>query len=179
MHVLVDYGNLDKKLTARSGKVIIEAVAEKVCSVMVDSPPRLTFRFYGGWYQGTGPTRLAQKLGSEFQGQDFPMIFRPSSPGWGPGRPIPVLAELAYATLADPNHHLLNTVRPQQVRHAVRVKSPKTLGCLRVDCCLRGLPGLVRNERCPMQSCSLDANQIFPERSYKRRNGGPGVGGDQ
>jgi uncharacterized LabA/DUF88 family protein len=167
MYVLVDFNNISRSLGRRNGKFIVEAIAEKVCALTNEHPHRMRFRLYGGWYEETTPSRRAQELAAELEGE-FPLLFRPAEIGTEKQKPVRLQASLAYAMLVDPQHHLLHTVREEKTYKSVRVNSPKTSGCQRDDCHLLGINALFSKGRCPHADCSLVAEDILSEKRQQK-----------
>lgn len=69
------------------------------------------FRFYGGWYEHSRPTRRCQSFSTEVQAS-FPSAI--SIDGRDETIQIKANAELAYALAAEPNKHLLHTYRKKR-----------------------------------------------------------------
>ena len=160
MYVLVDYANVKRLFRGKGLKAMVVGITEKVCELVSDTPSRLEFRLYGGWYQDQKPTHLAQSLVTEARAE-FPILYTPLK-GAGKQNRIRVLVELAYSMLIDPSHNLIRTVRERNDPHrSIKVNSPKTYGCTRTDCFLKGIAGFFRKGHCTHQSCRLTSSDLI------------------
>ncbi len=107
-------------------------------------------RLYGGWYEGVDMSQLAQKLTVSIQ-NEFPTIIRLPR-----DRRIVSLttnAELAFALLEEPTHHLFHTYRKKGRPGNIRVQSPATIGCLDTSCPLPLVKKILGTGRCPTHTC--------------------------
>jgi hypothetical protein len=157
MYVLVDYANVRGRFGRKPIDDQVSELIEKIIPFLESIPERVQFRFYGGWYEDQTLTKLAQELTSELQ-QAFPSFVKPIVGG---GKKIRVSAELAYSMLVDPDYHLVRTVREGSTHRSVRMQSPKTNGCKRTDCSIRGIKGFFSKGRCTYEGCSMRASDLL------------------
>jgi uncharacterized LabA/DUF88 family protein len=136
---------------------MINEMSEAVCNLATARPERLRFRLYGGWYRESDFTRRAQDLSSELQ-RLFPATYRPL----GGGRPVKVGVELAYAMLVAPDQHLIKTVRTSNAPHrAVKMGSPRSHGCKRETCYLKGIRAFFSKGYCTHPGCDVKSTQLM------------------
>lgn len=159
MYVFIDYNNVRRLYpNGPAGlRPLVNEISEIICELVSKYPERLQFRLYGGWYSEDHFTRRAQKLSIEIQ-RRFPKVYRPLAGG----RRIKIGVELAYAMLVAPDQHLIKTARTNSAPHrAVRISSPKTHGCKRQACYLKGISAFFHKGHCTHPDCDLDAVQLM------------------
>lgn len=150
MFVLVDYSNVRGRLRQKGAKVKIQKLTEVICDVLEEVPSRLYYRLYGGWYKEKTISRMAEEITTELQ-DEYPEIYEPlSSSGENNNSRVRIQAELAYSMLIDPNHHLVRTVREKKSYRSVHIQSPKSNGCTREDCFLKGIKGFFQRDIVPI-----------------------------
>lgn len=151
--IFIDYDNL---LQVHKTAGILNVVTKAL--IQVPRTPglaraRCEVRVYGGWYEGTAITRLAQDVTIELQ-RDFPAIIRlPNETG--DATRVTTTAELAVALLEEPGHHLFNTYRRKSKPYNIRVELPATVGCADPDCILPMVKNLLKKGKCPKPECSV------------------------
>ncbi|WP_412062123.1 hypothetical protein [Rubrivirga sp. IMCC45206] len=166
MYVLVDYDNLLAADKARPLRDLSQRLADAVCAAAPELPDVLDIRFYGGWYaldaeaDTHDPTPRAQELMAALTAPgDFPFVYRYVLPDQ-PTAYVRVRASLARSLLVDPARDLVRTLRPKALSQLLRPRSVRER-CEHADtgqCCLRGLPGLVRHRACP--DCSVPSADL-------------------
>lgn len=159
MIVLVDYANVEASLRRRGIVHVVEHILQAAVERVSGMPERAKFRFYGGWYDESGPTREAQVLSAELS-RSYPGIVRLVGPP-GTTDPIRVQSELAYAILSQPACHLLNTYRKKNSYGNLRVRPPSELGCTSPTCGLRHIKKLVKRNSCPEPECRIRGTDIL------------------
>src|SRR5262245_31238600 len=151
--VFVDYDNL--RPTQKSAG-ILDLVTKILVQLPWNTPmtrASCEVRVYGGWYEGTQMTRMAQEIAVQLQ-RDFPAIIR-LPVGNGPQLALRTNAELAVALLQEPGHHLFNTYRRKGRPSNVRVEKPGDVGCADAACVLPQMKQLLRTGGCPKAGCSV------------------------
>ena len=122
-------------------------------------------RVYGGWYEGTQITRMAEEVTLEIQ-RDFPKIIRLPTAAGGQVT-ITTSAELAVALLQEPNHHLFSTYRRKSRPANVRVAQPAVVGCADPACVLPLLKALLKTGRCPKLGCRVAVDDLVYRHEQK------------
>jgi hypothetical protein len=120
---------------------------------------------YGGWYEGSILTPLAQCLTAEI-GRDFPSVF-PFENKIGKTGKLLASAELACSLEAEPSHHLFNTFRQKSAPHALACVNPMSKGCVENDCPLSCLPTWFDTEQCPKSGCSIQLHDLMYKKEQK------------
>lgn len=168
MFVLVDYSNVRGRLRQKGAKSKIRKLTEVICDILEEVPSRLDYRLYGGWYKEQTLSRMAEDITIELQ-DEYPEIYKPLSTPDGKGQSrIRIQAELAYSMLIDPNHHLVRTVREQKSYRSVHIQSPKSNGCTREDCFLKGIKGFFSKGHCTHHECGLEADDLLKEKREQK-----------
>jgi hypothetical protein len=126
---------------------------------------RCEVRIYGGWYEGTTLTPLAQRIIAELA-QDFPTVltFRNQSGNFGK---LYIAAELARSIEAEPSHHLFNTLRTKSTPRTIICEHPATKGCSDPACPLSCLPTLFNTGNCTKHGCSMQLEDLMYRREQK------------
>lgn len=152
--MFIDYDNL---LQPQKQAGILDTVRRALFGLPVQGLSRrtkCTVRIYGGWYEGTQITRLAQDITVEIQ-RDFPAVIRVPVDSSGSTFSVSTTAELAVALLQEPGHHMFNTYRRKGKPANVRVTAPCDVGCVESDCVLPLMKKLLRNGTCPKAGCRI------------------------
>lgn len=163
--VFIDYDNL---LPGQKQAGILDVVTKVL--VQVPWNPSLKrgnceVRVYGGWYEGSQITRLAQDVTVEMQ-RDFPAIIRIPVDDGGV-LALSTNAELAVALLQEPGHHLFNTFRRKGKPRNVRVEKPADVGCVDADCLLPQVRQLLRRGDCPKDGCMVTSCDLVYRHEQK------------
>lgn len=166
VQVLVDYDNISNRHKRRGLTSIFERILNAVIAKTGSVPNRLMCRLYGGWYDQSSPTLLAQKLAGEIQ-VDFPRIINLSDPSNGTTVRVQVMAELAYSLIAEPSHHLLRTVRRRPFRTRLDVDHAIISKCAIQNCAAVALAAFFRDGKCPTQGCNLPQESLLSKREQK------------
>lgn len=163
--IFIDYDNL---LYHHRTSGILCTVTKALSQVPFDSATsraKCDVRIYGGWYEGSAITRLAQDIAIELE-KDFPAIIRiPTLEGRH--LPIPTNAELAVALLEEPGHHLFNTYRRKSKPANVRVETPTIVGCTDPDCLLPLVKKLLKTGRCQKPGCTVTPENLVYRHEQK------------
>jgi len=152
--MFIDYDNL---LQTQKQAGILDQVRRALFGLPLEPVSRrakCSVRIYGGWYEVTQITRLAQDVTVEIQ-RDFPAVIRVPSGLEGSPVSISATAELAVALLQEPGHHMFNTYRRKGKPANVRVTAPCDVGCSETDCVLPLMKKLLRNGTCPKAGCMI------------------------
>lgn len=119
---------------------------------------RCDIRVYGGWYEATTLTPLAQRIIAEL-GTFFPTILPFRNQAGNAGRLLSN-AELACSLEAEPSHHLFNTFRRKSPSRTLTCVHPTAKGCTEPDCPLTCLPTLFATERCTKGGCTIQLHDL-------------------
>lgn len=127
LRLYIDYDNLnpDQK---RQG--LLDLVTRALLATAVPTEKtsgRCEVRVYGGWYEATTLTPLAQNIIVEI-GRDFPRVL-PFRSTRGVSGKLAVAAELARSLEAEPAHHLFNTLRQKSAPRTLKCVHPGAKGC--------------------------------------------------
>lgn len=163
--VLIDYDNL---LPEHKMAGILDVVTRALVQIDFDDSInrcQCDVRVYGGWYEGTQISRLAQDLTVEIHG-DFPKVLHlPTRSG---GRVSVVAhAQLAVALLQEPGHHLFNTYRRKGKPANVRVEQPNAIGCTDPTCLLPLVKKLLKTGNCPKAGCTVGVGSLVYRHEQK------------
>ena len=104
MFVLIDYDNINKAVSRKGIHYVISKVVSRIDPADVSSGNRISARLYGGWYENSNFTRLAQALSADIM-SNFPTVLTLSDNKTS----VVVNCELAFSLLADPTNHLVHT----------------------------------------------------------------------
>lgn len=158
--VFVDYDNLTP-IQKSVGLFDLLTKALFLLPRTMSARVRCDVRVYGGWYEETQMTRMAQDVAVEIQ-RDFPSVIRLPSDGETPSISVAVNAELAVALLQEPGHHLFNTYRRKGRPSNIRVETPQNTGCTDAHCMLPLMNTLIKTGRCPKSECSaIGQNLVY------------------
>jgi uncharacterized LabA/DUF88 family protein len=163
--ILVDYDNL---LPNQKAAGLVDVASRVLMQLPLLAPQirgECEMRLYGGWYEGSTMTKLAQDLSVAMQ-VDFPNILRVKNNAGGL-TPISVKASLAMALSEDPVHHLFNTFRKKGKPQNVRIENPQDVGCAKNECTLMLLKKLLKSGKCPVDSCVATSNNLVYRREQK------------
>ncbi|MDO8771059.1 MAG: NYN domain-containing protein [Burkholderiaceae bacterium] len=163
--VFIDYDNL---LPAHKRAGILDVVTKALIQIPMDAVTtraKCDVRVYGGWYEGTQITRMAEYVTVEIQ-RDFPKIIRlPTAEGGHVA--VSANAELAVALLQEPGHHLFNTYRRKGKPANVRVEEPTVVGCTDPACVLPLMKKLLKTGNCPRPGCSVTVGDLVYRHEQK------------
>lgn len=163
--VFIDYDNL---LQFQKTAGIVDVVTKALVQLSlkdVTARARCDIRVYGGWYEGSQMTRLAQDVSIEIQ-RDFPIIIRLPVTGGGHVL-VSSNAELAVALLQEPAHHLFNTYRRKGKPANVRVENQTNVGCTDSTCVLPLMKKLLKNGSCPKVGCGVAVSNLVYRHEQK------------
>lgn len=172
MKALVDFGNIPPSVVHNGPRALAIKIADRLVQSSDAAPQRLHLRLYGGWYEDSSPTPLAENLARTLDSA-FPFPYRPvrhrttTGPAESASSLMLINAELAYATLAEPNHHLLNTYRKKGCPAGLRGTDPIEAGCTDPSCGLRYLPKLLKKGSCPADACAVRAHSLISRGEQK------------
>jgi uncharacterized LabA/DUF88 family protein len=147
---------------------ILDVVTRALIQIQMDAASTRIMcdvRVYGGWYEGTKITRLAEDLTVEIQ-RDFPKIIRLPT-ATSDHIAVSVNVELAVALLQEPGHHLFNTYRRKGKPNNVRVKEPIEVGCTDPACVLPVMKKLLRTGYCPKPGCRVAVADLIYRNEQK------------
>jgi uncharacterized LabA/DUF88 family protein len=163
--VLIDYDNLQPMQKVVGILDVVTKVLMQIPMNTATTRSRCDVRLYGGWYEGTKITRLAEDVTVEIQ-KDFPKIIRVPIPSGG-HMAISVNAELAVSMLQEPDHHLFNTFRRKGKPSNIRVKEQTDVGCNDQDCILPLMKKLLKTGNCPKSGCSIAVDDLVHRHEQK------------
>ena len=165
--LFIDYDNL---LPLQKNAGILNTVTKALVQMPFSaSASRIEcdVRVYGGWYEGSVMTPLAQKVAVELQ-NDFPVVIRLPMQKSGEGnRPVFINAELARSLLQEPAYLLFGTYRRKEIPRNVRVEDPVTVGCGNPDCILPMIKRLLNTGKCPKPECKVGVSSLVYRHEQK------------
>jgi len=164
LNILIDWDNLPLLERRKGVKYIVEKVLLAVAPGVVQPPARVSARLYGGWYEVSRPTRLAQLLASDVQ-RDFPAVL--TMPTKSGTHQLTAAAELAYALCVAPNAHLFHTYRSRRGAGSVRVDAQYQQGCGQTTCFATQLHQFLDTKACPLQGCTATIQAILVKEEQK------------
>jgi uncharacterized LabA/DUF88 family protein len=156
--ILVDYDNLLPSHKVAGLIDVATRVLMQLPKPATDERGMCEMRLYGGWYEGTTMTQLAQELSIAIQA-DFPYLIRVPNQTGGI-TPISVNASLATSLIEEPAHYLFDTFRKKGKPKNVRVQNPQDVGCTNTNCTLPLLKKLLKNGSCPAAMCGISATDL-------------------
>lgn len=165
LRLYIDYDNLNPD---RKRKGLLDLATRSLLATAIPTSKtggRCELRVYGGWYDATTLTPLAQDIIAEI-GRDFPAVL-PFQNHAGVSGKLTVAAELARSMESEPAHHLFNTFRQKSPPRALRCAAPSTKGCSDPDCPLECIPLLFETERCPKHGCAIRLHDIIFRKEQK------------
>jgi len=165
MTILVDYENLPKALR-RPGALpdLCSNVLACITAGGFHGPARCRFRLYGGWYDGAGFSRRAQRLSAEAQAQ-FPGTVRWSaSNSFGTSL---TEVEMAYSLEVEPNRHLFHTLRTRPFGSMVTCDLSVFGRCVQSLCPLRNVVDFLGRQRCPSLGCPVTQSDLLRKTEQK------------
>ncbi|MDP1989527.1 MAG: hypothetical protein Q8K00_00785 [Syntrophales bacterium] len=163
--VFIDYDNL---LPTQKTAGILDVLTRALMQISMDAATTRAMcdvRVYGGWYEGTKITRLAEDLTVQIQ-RDFPKIIRVPTARSG-HITVSANAELAVALLQEPGHHLFYTYRRKGKPVNVRVKEPTEVGCTDPACVLPLMKQLLKTGNCPKPGCGVAVGNLVYRHEQK------------
>lgn len=163
--IFIDYDNLTP---IQKSEGIFDLLTKALCILpsVMSARVRCDVRVYGGWYEETLMTRMAQDVTVEIQ-RDFPAVIRlPTGIGIPPVS-VAVNAELAVALVQEPGHHLFNTYRRKGRPSNIRVETPQNAGCTDPNCILPSMNKLIRTGRCPKSGCGVIGQNLVYRHEQK------------
>lgn len=163
--VFVDYDNLQPLQKAAGIRDVVNKALVRIPLAAGTDRLKCEVRVYGGWYEGSQITRLAQDVTVELQ-RDFPTIIRLPHTGRDHVS-ISTGAELAVALLQEPAHHMFNTYRRKGKPTNVRVEAPTVVGCTDLDCLLPMMKRLLRTGQCPKAGCNVVVGDLVYRHEQK------------
>lgn len=157
--IFVDYDNL---LHPQKSSGILYVVRRALLQTTLPTTSALGIcdvRIYGGWYEETAITALAEKLTVEV-GREFPTIVRVPTQR-GKVLALNTTATLAVAMLEEPRFHLFNTYRRKARARNVRVQTPAAVGCTNCGCPLPMTKQLIETGSCPNSLCDIVSRELL------------------
>lgn len=161
--LFIDYDNLERPQKSAGILDVVTKALLHLPKGAVAHRGACDVRIYGGWYEGSQITRLAQDIAVEIQ-RDFPKILRLSGPI---DTHISIRAELAVSLIQEPGHHLFNTYRRKGKPANIRVEQPVTVGCLDSTCLLPQMKELLKRDRCPKAGCQISQQSLVYRHEQK------------
>ncbi|MDP3859826.1 MAG: hypothetical protein Q8Q73_18860 [Stagnimonas sp.] len=159
-NVLVDYDNVHDQ----DRRLGLSHVISKITAVLSPQLPtaitRLTFRLYGGWFQDTGLSRSAQRLGADISAY-------PSTASIN-GQAGVVQVEFARALFANPRSDLTHTFRPKGQAPRLSCEAAPYRKCsLAAACPIKHIATFINQEQCDSSGCSVTPSDILNKEEQK------------
>lgn len=168
--VFIDYDNLlDIHKISGVRDIVTKALLKALIQAPINSSATrgtCSIRVYGGWYEGTVMTQLAQDVAVAVQ-REFPAIIHLPTSLSGQNISLAMTAELAVALLEEPSHHLFNTYRKKGKPTNVRVQTPAVVGCSDIACPLPQARKLIRTGKCPISTCIITTSELVYRHEQK------------
>jgi len=161
----VDYDNL---LDVQKNKGFFELLSAILLRVQLDttkSRAECSLRVYGGWYEGSSMTPLAQRVDAELQ-REFPDVIQCRTKDGNPIR-IKTTGEIACSLIQKPETHLIDTVRTKGAPSNLRITSAKSYPCVENPCGLNHLHKFFKKRKCPILGCGIKINDVVERREQK------------
>jgi hypothetical protein len=163
--VLIDYDNLRETQKSSGVRDLITKLLFRMQLEPESVRGECNVRLYGGWYEEANMTPRAQDLSVEVQ-SEFPFIIRIPVRS-GSVCAIRVNAELAVASIEEPDYHIFHTYRRKGKPTNVRIHKPEDVGCNDVSCPLPLLKKLLKKGNCPAASCAVEAKDLVYRHEQK------------
>ncbi len=128
---------------------------------------RVECRLYGGWFEGTTMSRIAQRIASDLRRQ-FPI--RMAVAGWGRSkdRTMLVHAELARSLICDPLATVTHTYRQRSLPPRLECATAPFAECaVPTRCPIASISSFMREGRCPVDGCSVAPESILTRPEQK------------
>lgn len=158
MEILVDYDNLDSQVTRNGVWPLCTRISTVIASKRETAPERCRVRLYGGWYDGSQLTRLAQRLGADIN-REFPGTMK-----WQSGGKVTsclTQAELAVSLQVEPRRHLFHTFRTRTFCAQLICQSEVFDDCREDWCPMREVEAFLRERRCPGSNCTVRQEDVL------------------
>lgn len=164
--VFIDYDNLSPR---QKDCGVLDVVTKALVQIPFEGNERrvrCNVRVYGGWYEGSEITRLAEKVSVELQ-EEFPKVIRLPSGNDDGNINVVTNAELAVALLQEPGHHLFNTYRKKGKPSNLRVVKPSDIGCSNAKCILPSVRKILEKGKCTVDGCSTIESRLVYRHEQK------------
>ncbi len=163
--VFIDYDNLSEG-QKRSGMLdVLTKALMQLSTIRFAARIACEVRVYGGWYEGSEMTQLAQDVSIKI-GDEFPKLIIVSQSNGGKVA-INTSAELAMALMQEPSYHLFGTYRKKGRPANVRVESQTDVGCCDDMCALPLMKRLLKNGKCPQLGCQITRSNLVYRNEQK------------
>lgn len=127
-------------------------------------PARCRFRLYGGWFDGVGFSRSAQRVSVEVQAE-FPTTLRWSNAALS-GTSL-VSVEMAYSLEVDPNRHICHTVRTRSFGARVDSDPSVHASCTVANCPVKHVVDFLAGQQCPTHGCNVTQADLLRKTEQK------------
>ena len=152
MWILVDHANLSRVDKKRGVSYLVDRVLSVLGVSALSATRRCYFRLYGGWFDRSKLTRLAQDLAVDIQ-REYPKL---TTVVWKVRMlSLTVSVELAYTLAAEPARRLLHTYRLRGVPEGLHCRHPSSAGCLKATCPLVPVYEFIERGCCPEIGCRI------------------------
>lgn len=165
--IFIDYDNLHPTQKTAG---ILDVVTKALVQMPFDTSAvhiGCDVRVYGGWYEETVMTQLAQRVTVDLQ-ENFPSVIRlPTRQTYEKQLTVSINAELARSLLQEPGYHLFNTYRRKGKPANVRIQAPAIVGCTDPNCVLPMMKKLLKNGKCPKSGCGITIDKLVYRHEQK------------
>jgi hypothetical protein len=165
IRLYIDYDNIGLKFKRAGLRSLATQALLSTAVPTSKTVGRCDVRVYGGWYEGSSLTPLAQQVIAEL-GVDFPSVLPFTNKAGETGK-VMASAELACSLEAEPTHHLFNTFRQKSPPNSLACVNPASKGCVEKDCPLSCIPTWFDTEQCPKSGCDIRLHDILFRREQK------------
>lgn len=164
MVVLVDYDNVPLLERQRGIVNLIDKILNTIEASKLSGYQRIRVKLYGGWYEGSRLSRIAQKLAADIG--IFPKAFSLFD---GKNKvSVIVQVNLAYSLEIDPRSNLENTYRSRGLPQGLRCDPPPYSHCINATGCPIGtVHTLINSGNCPDATCRVTSADILVRSEQK------------
>ncbi len=167
MLVLVDYDNLDLMARRRGVREVVTRILDTLGARHLSGERRVECRLYGGWFDGTTMSRIAQRIASELRRQ-FPLRMAVAGPARSKDRTMLVHAELARTLMCDPSVTITHTYRQRSLPPRLECATTPFADCLvPTRCPIANISSFMRDGRCLVDACRVAPESILTRPEQK------------
>ena len=165
MDVLIDYDNIPPHHRRRGISNMVMSILEALPESLLPHGADIAIRLYGGWYESSRLSRVAQTLTGEIADYSPAIISLGTS---GEHRFVRVFVELARSLLIDPSRIIPDTYRVKGTPRNLRPKEFPYEGCAHdAKCPLIGAYQLLQTGQCPAIECLVRVTDVIERHEQK------------
>jgi hypothetical protein len=158
MEILIDYDNVLPHMKKEGLVHLFTRIINSIAERKMHFPEKCRVRMYGGWYEKTSMTQLANELVAEID-DSFPNVVTWACPKEeGKSR---VAAEIVKSLEVEPGRILFNTKRKRPFDEKTIVRPGAIENCNKTDCQMGVLVDFFKNRKCSEKSCYKTPGDIL------------------